>query len=70
MALKFIGYMGDPRNKIVVFSDGSPNGDLVLARKGDIIREQFRVLDIDFETVTMGYVNPKWSERRTLRMGG
>ena len=69
MNLRFIGYMGDPKNKIVVFSDGTPNGDLFLARKGEVVRENFVLLDVDFETVTLGYVNPKWNDRRTLRMG-
>jgi hypothetical protein len=72
--LTFIGYLGEPtevQRRLVVFAASGSGGDVYVARRGEVVADKFKVIDIDFESVTVGYVNPEWKDRtRTLRMGG
>ena len=68
---KFLGYLGPPKDKLAVLSVGGPSGDVHIVRKGEVIDGKFKVLEIDFETLTLGFVDPKFSDqKRTFRMGG
>lgn len=63
---KFIGYLGPPQNKIAVLHDGT---DLIFVSRGDELDEKFKVLDIGYESIKFGFVNPEFSEEsRTLPM--
>jgi len=58
--LQFIGYFGPKDDKIVAFLDGD---DLYIAQTGDVLQDQFRVVEIKYETVVMGYTDEKWAGR-------
>ena len=58
--LKFIGYLGPKDDRIAVFEDGK---ELYIAQAGEVVQEQFRVVEIRFETVVMGYTDEKWAGR-------
>jgi hypothetical protein len=60
--LTYLGYLGPKENKIAVFEDGQ---DLLLARAGEIVREQFRVVDFGYETIVMGYVDERFKDQTT-----
>ena len=65
---KFIGYLGRPENKIAVLQDGE---DLLFVSRGDELNEQFRVIDIGYESIKFGFVDPQFREEsRTLPMSG
>jgi hypothetical protein len=64
--LKFIGYFGPKDDKIAVFEDGD---ELYIAQAGETLQDQFRVVEIRYETVVMGYTDEKWAGRtRELNM--
>jgi hypothetical protein len=58
--LKFLGYFGPKDDKIAVFEDGD---ELYIAQVGEILQEQFRVVEIKYETVVMGYTDDQWAGR-------
>jgi hypothetical protein len=63
---KFIGYLGPPQNKIAVLHDGT---DMVFVSSGDELEEKFRVLDIGYESIKFGFLDPQFEqESRTLPM--
>ena len=63
---KFIGYLGPPQNKIAVLHDGT---DMVFVRSGDELEGKFRVLDIGYESIKFGFLDPQFEqESRTLPM--
>ena len=55
--LAYLGFLGPKNNKIAVFEDGQ---DLVLARRGEVVKQQFKVVDFGYETVVMGYVDERF----------
>jgi len=66
--LQYIGYFGPKENKIAVFLNGE---EQLLARTGDTLQERFRVVEIRFETVVMGYTDPRFEDRtRELTVAG
>lgn len=68
ISFKFIGKMGQPKAPIAILADG-PSGEILTVREGEVIQEKFKVRKIDFDSITIGYVDPKWGETRTIRMG-
>jgi hypothetical protein len=63
---KFIGYIGPPEHKIAVLHDGT---DLVFVRKGEVIAGSFKILDIGYESIKIGYTDPQFKgESQTLPM--
>ena len=64
--LDYIGYMGPKDNRFAVFwSDDEP----LLARTGEIVLDNYTVVEIGYDTVVMGYTDPQWSEMtRELRV--
>jgi len=58
--LTYLGYLGPKNDKIAVFEDGQ---DLLLGRAGEIVREQFRVVDFGYETIVMGYVDERFKDQ-------
>jgi len=71
MSLRFLGYLGKPEDKLAVIADIGSAGDLHIVSKGEVIDGKFKVLEIDFESVTLGFTDARFSDQqRTLRMGG
>jgi hypothetical protein len=55
--LRYLGYLGPKDNRIAVFEDGK---ELVVARKGEVVKDQFKVVDVKWDTVVMGFVKPEF----------
>ncbi len=63
---KFIGYFGPSEHKIAILHDGN---DMVFVRQGEKVGEQFRILEIGYESIKFGYTDPKFKgETTTLPM--
>ena len=63
---KFIGYVGPSENKIAILHDGS---DILFVRQGEKVGGQFKILEIGYESIKFGYVDPKFKgETTTLPM--
>jgi hypothetical protein len=60
ISFTYLGYLGPKENRIAVFEDGQ---DVLLARAGEVVKDQFRVLDFGYETVTMGYVDQRFKDQ-------
>jgi hypothetical protein len=57
---RYIGYLGPANNRIAVFQEGD---ELHLARKGEALKEDFKVVDIRYESVVMGYTAAEFETR-------
>ncbi|MCI0407294.1 MAG: hypothetical protein L0191_01810 [Acidobacteria bacterium] len=67
ITLRYSGYLGAERDKMAVLYSGE---DMLLARAGDVVERQFRVLDIGYDWVKIGYVDPQFADQyQKLRMG-
>ena len=67
ITLRVSGVLGSTRNRMAVLYSGE---DLILARTGDEVNKQFRILDIGYDWVKIGYVDPQFAEEyQKLRMG-
>jgi hypothetical protein len=63
---KFIGYIGPPEHKIGVLHDGT---DLIFVRQGEVLGKDFRILEIGYESIKFGYIDPQFKgETQTLPM--
>jgi len=44
--------------------------DIILAQMGDTVNKEFRILDIGYDWVKIGYVDPQFTDQwQKLRMG-
>ena len=59
MGFDYLGYLGPKDNKIAVFAEGE---ELLLARIGDVIQKQFKLVDFGYETVVMGYTDDTFKD--------
>lgn len=57
ITLTYLGFLGPKENRIAVFEDGQ---EMLLAKKGEVVKQQFRVVDFGYETVVMGYVDERF----------
>ncbi len=55
----YIGRLGTMNDRIAVFEEGE---EIHLARQGEMVGKDFRVVDIDYETVVIGYTDPKFEK--------
>jgi hypothetical protein len=55
--LTYLGFLGPKDKPIAVFEDGK---EMLLARRGDVLRQQFRLVDFGHRTVLMGYVDERF----------
>jgi hypothetical protein len=63
---KFIGYFGPSENKIAILHDGT---DLLFVRQGEKVGDQFKILEIGYESIKFGYTDPRFkAETTTLPM--
>ena len=64
---KFIGYLGPAEGKIAVLVDGE---DFYLGREGEPLGEDFRIVEIGYEWVRIGYTDPRFvNQTRRIAMG-
>ena len=56
---KYVGLMGDIRKPLGVFMDGNT---LFLARKGQVVREKFRIIEVGVAWVDVGWVDPQFKD--------
>ena len=67
ITLRYSGYLGSERDKMAVLYSGE---DMLLARSGDVVEKQFKILDIGYDWVKIGYVDPQFADQyQKLRMG-
>jgi len=67
ITLRYSGYLGSEHDKMAVLYSGE---DMLLARTGDVVERQFKVLDIGYDWVKIGYVDPQFADQyQKLRMG-
>jgi hypothetical protein len=67
ITLRYSGFLGSSRNRMAVLYSGE---DIVLARVGDTVNKEFKILDIGYDWVKIGYVDPQFTDQwQKLRMG-
>jgi hypothetical protein len=52
---KFLGFVGPPNNRIAAFEE---NDVTFVAKTGEIVKTQFKIDEIKYESVVISYVNP------------
>jgi len=66
----YLGYLGPKDAKIAVFDDGKTDG-MILARIGDVVQDDFRVMEFKHDSVKMAYTQKKWEGHTTeLKLKG
>jgi hypothetical protein len=55
ITFKFLGFVGPPNGRIAAFEE---NEATFVAKTGEIVKTQFRVDEIKYESVIISYVNP------------
>lgn len=67
ISLRYSGVLGAAENRMAVLYSGQ---DVILAHVGDTVEKQFKVLDIGYDWVKIGYVDPQFADQyQKLRMG-
>lgn len=68
ITFRYIGNFGPKEQRIVAFDDGK---GVFVARVGEVVREQFRVVDVKHNTVVIGYTRPEFqSQVKELPLSG
>jgi len=55
ITFKFLGFVGPPSGRIAAFEE---NDATFVAKTGEIVKKEFRVDEIKYESVVISYVNP------------
>lgn len=55
IAFKFLGFVGPPSGRIAAFEE---NETTFVAKTGEIVKREFRIDEIKYESVVISYVNP------------
>ena len=67
ITLRYSGVLGSTGGRMAVLYSGE---DVILARIGETVEKQFKVLDIGYDWVKIGYVDPQFADDyQKLRMG-
>jgi hypothetical protein len=64
--LSYMGYVGPLKERVAVLLD--PEGEILVAKEGEVVEEHFRVLRIGYSYLEMGYVN--FDGSKPLPLGG
>jgi hypothetical protein len=64
ITFKFIGILGPAAAKIAVF-EGDDEEEMLLARAGDVVQKEFRLIEFGYESVVMGYVDERFKDKTT-----
>jgi len=62
ISFDYLGFLGPKTNRIAVFEDGD---EVFIARAGDVVREQFRVVEFQYEKLIMGYTDERFQSETT-----
>ena len=57
-SFQYVGVFGPKDGKIAAFDDG---GRIVLARVGDVVQHDFKLIEFKYETVILGYVDERFA---------
>ncbi len=57
IAFKFLGFVGPPNGRIAAFEE---NDQTFVAKAGEIVKTQFRIDEIRYESVVISFVNPQF----------
>ena len=55
ISFKFLGFVGPPNGRIAAFEE---NDTTFVAKTGEIVKKDFRIDEIKYESVVISYVNP------------
>lgn len=67
ITFKFRGIVGPAKQPVGVFMDGE---EILLRKKGQVIKKEFKILDIGVEWADIGYTNPEHKdEKKRLLLG-
>jgi hypothetical protein len=59
----YLGYLGPKDNMIAVFDRGRGEEELILARTGDVVEEDFLLKQINYQTVVLGYTDERFKNK-------
>ena len=57
ISFKFLGFVGPPTGRIAAFEE---NDATFVAKAGEIVKKEFRIDEIKYESVVISYVNPRF----------
>jgi len=57
ISFRFLGFVGPPTGRIAAFEE---NDTTFVATKGEIVKKEFRIDEIKYESVVISYVNPQF----------
>jgi hypothetical protein len=57
ITFKFLGFVGPPSDRIAAFEE---NEQTFVAKTGEIVKQQFRIDEIKYESVVVSFVNPQF----------
>ena len=55
ISFRFLGFVGPPTGRIAAFEE---NNTTFVAASGEIVKKEFRIDEIKYESVVISYVNP------------
>jgi len=64
ITFRFIGILGPATAKIAVF-EGDEEEEMLLARSGEVVQKEFRLIEFKYESVIMGYVDERFKDKTT-----
>ena len=59
---QYIGHMGPKDSRLAVFEQGE---EILIAGAGEILNDQFKVVEFKYEAVVMGYTDKRFSDQTT-----
>lgn len=63
VGFRFVGYLGNPNDKIAVLEEGE---DLYFGKEEETVKEVFKIVKIDFDSIIIGYNKPEWQSNTKL----
>jgi len=57
ISFKFMGFVGPPTARIAAFEE---NDTTFVAKTGEVVKKEFRIDEIKYESVVISYVNPRF----------
>lgn len=57
ITFKFLGFVGPPSDRIAAFEE---NDQTFVAKRGEIVKKEFRIDEIKYESVVISFVNPQF----------
>ena len=57
ITFQFLGYVGPPNDRIAAFEE---NSQTFVAKTGDVVKNNFKIQEIRYESVIIAYVDPRF----------